>query len=289
MLIFGWTVLFKTLDTGVFHCPCCGGDRQYRIQQARRWFTLFFIPLIPLGVVGEHVECTSCRTTFGSAVLRTPTQAPGAFPPHGQMPPPVSRGTNGFAIASLVTGIVFLFPLAAIFGLVALSQIKKSGAHGRGMAVAGLVLSAVGLFASIGFALGDRGSSPATAAAGADASRTSVAISQLKDGDCIESFPEGAIYTLTVVPCTQSHTGEALAHVTVPDAPTFPGNENVGAQVSQLCSDGVGPRLQRSTFATQVELSTIVPTAGSWESGDRSGLCFATTKNNSQLSSPIGY
>ena len=50
-------------------------------------------------------------------------------------------GTNGWAIASLVTGIVGFFPLALIFGYVALSQIKKDPSiGGRGFAVAGVVL-----------------------------------------------------------------------------------------------------------------------------------------------------
>jgi len=51
--------------------------------------------------------------------------------------------TSGFAIASLVLGILGGAILAIIFGFVALSQIKKSGAKGRGMAIAGVVLGFV--------------------------------------------------------------------------------------------------------------------------------------------------
>ena len=59
-------------------------------------------------------------------------------------------GTNGWAIASLVTGIVGCFPLALIFGYVALSQIKKDPSiGGRGFAVAGVVLGWI----PVGFAL----------------------------------------------------------------------------------------------------------------------------------------
>ena len=59
-------------------------------------------------------------------------------------------GTNGWAIASLVTGIVGFFPLALIFGYVALSQIKKDPSiGGRGFAVAGVVLGWI----PVGFAL----------------------------------------------------------------------------------------------------------------------------------------
>lgn len=73
LLIFGLSVFFRTVGQGDFHCPNCGGDRHYRQRVARRWFTLFFIPVIPLNRVGEVVECTTCRTRFNHDVLRLPT------------------------------------------------------------------------------------------------------------------------------------------------------------------------------------------------------------------------
>lgn len=55
--------------------------------------------------------------------------------------------TSGMAIASLITGIVGAFPLAIIFGHIALSQIKKSSGRlsGFGLALAGTILGYVGL------------------------------------------------------------------------------------------------------------------------------------------------
>jgi uncharacterized membrane protein YebE (DUF533 family) len=44
-------------------------------MQARRWFTFFFIPLIPLKVLGEYIECASCRATYEPRVLEMPTTA----------------------------------------------------------------------------------------------------------------------------------------------------------------------------------------------------------------------
>ena len=57
-------------------------------------------------------------------------------------------GTNGMAIASLVCAFVFSL-LAVIFGHSALSQIKKTGQEGRGLAIAGLVLGYIGLIGGI--------------------------------------------------------------------------------------------------------------------------------------------
>lgn len=76
MIIFGISVFyFGLIDSGHFHCPQCGGDREFKHSPARRWFTLFFIPVIPLGKLGEVVTCQTCKTRFDPAVLRLPTSA----------------------------------------------------------------------------------------------------------------------------------------------------------------------------------------------------------------------
>lgn len=76
ILIWGFKVRFRTLMEGVFFCPTCGGDRHYRRQQGKRWFTFFFIPIIPLGDVGEEfVECHTCRKAYKLSVLDMPTSA----------------------------------------------------------------------------------------------------------------------------------------------------------------------------------------------------------------------
>jgi hypothetical protein len=75
LIIFGLRVFYRTIAQGTFHCRRCGGDRQYRHRAGRRWFTLFFIPVIPLNAVGEHVQCTTCRTRYVTDVLSQPTTA----------------------------------------------------------------------------------------------------------------------------------------------------------------------------------------------------------------------
>jgi hypothetical protein len=88
-------------------------------------------------------------------------QAPGSSSSGGWAQPSVSQyrtSTNGFAVAALVLGIIgipavlvlvglLLAVLALIFGLVARSQIQRSGGAqgGGGMAVAGIVLGGVGI------------------------------------------------------------------------------------------------------------------------------------------------
>ena len=59
------------------------------------------------------------------------------------------RTTNGFAIASMVLGILWLYwfgsILALVFGYVAQSQIRERGEAGGGMATAGIVLGWIGV------------------------------------------------------------------------------------------------------------------------------------------------
>jgi hypothetical protein len=77
MIIFGVSVfyIFGLIGTGQFHCPHCGGDREYEHRTARRFFTLFFLPVIPLDKVGEVVRCKTCRTKFDPIVLTRATTA----------------------------------------------------------------------------------------------------------------------------------------------------------------------------------------------------------------------
>jgi hypothetical protein len=61
------------------------------------------------------------------------------------------RSTNGFAIASLVLGVLWLASigsiLAVIFGVVARRQNKRTGEAGDGLALAGIILGVVGIAA----------------------------------------------------------------------------------------------------------------------------------------------
>lgn len=72
-------------------------------------------------------------------------------PPSGAVPsvPPSERGVNGLSVASLVVSLTCCGPIGMILGFVALSQIKKSGEQGRGMAIAGVVIGLLGIVAAV--------------------------------------------------------------------------------------------------------------------------------------------
>lgn len=78
-LIWGWRSLLKVLGVGEFQCPRCQVDRSYRLVRPRRWFTVFFIPVIPLKWGEPFVECDACKGTYREQVLSAPTNKQFAY------------------------------------------------------------------------------------------------------------------------------------------------------------------------------------------------------------------
>jgi hypothetical protein len=96
LIFFGLRVFYRTAGHGTFHCQRCGGDRGYRHKVGRRWFTMFFIPVIPINKAGQHVQCAVCGTRYRMDVLCLPTSA--------QMQQALPAGTRAAAIAMLRAG-----------------------------------------------------------------------------------------------------------------------------------------------------------------------------------------
>ena len=60
----------STKETGKFYCPHCAEmDVPFRHQSAREWFTLYFIPVFPIGGHQEYIECGRCGNTYTTVVL----------------------------------------------------------------------------------------------------------------------------------------------------------------------------------------------------------------------------
>lgn len=117
--------------------------------------------------------CSYCGTRFESAARRDAdtniemrpapqysAQSQHSDPMMRQLP---TQKTNGFAVAGFVMGLISILfcwccfgvtqILGVIFSAVALSQIKKTGEGGKGLAVAGLVLSVLCIVLSAVFAV----------------------------------------------------------------------------------------------------------------------------------------
>lgn len=65
MIIFGISTKETAKPAGTFHCPVCQTKRTYARLVRKRRFTLFFIPIIPLGSSSlGRVRCTQCGSEF---------------------------------------------------------------------------------------------------------------------------------------------------------------------------------------------------------------------------------
>ena len=117
LIIFGFRTFFRTLGQGVFHCRKCGGDREYRHRAGRRFFTLFFLPVIPLARAGEHVQCGTCKTRYTTDALQLPTAA--------QMQTALPTGMRAAAAAMLQAGQ----PGHPAARQRAVAAIQQAGAH----------------------------------------------------------------------------------------------------------------------------------------------------------------
>jgi hypothetical protein len=103
--------------------------------------------------------CTACGVnTFHPDQVTSPDfpSPPTAYPPtytpatpyaatpYSGLQVPYQTPWNGFAITSLILGIVWIYwigsLLAVIFGIIALSQISERHDRGKGMAITGIVL-----------------------------------------------------------------------------------------------------------------------------------------------------
>lgn len=165
-ILFGTKGITLTQQSGTFHCPQCGPQAPFSQKGVRRFFTLFFVPLIPLNQVAAYVECHRCRGQFDLNVLQW-NPNPGAPPPVGLMPgmpgripslpnANITQRSNGMATASMVLGIIglvtsfllcpsfLLIPLSLLFGIIGLTQAGKTGT-GKGKAFAGIACSLAAL------------------------------------------------------------------------------------------------------------------------------------------------
>jgi tellurite resistance protein len=70
IIIYGtYGITYSKGQPGEFYCPDCGHTATYRHRRVRRFFHIFWIPLIPLDLAGEFVECGACLGTYHLEVL----------------------------------------------------------------------------------------------------------------------------------------------------------------------------------------------------------------------------
>jgi Septum formation/Domain of unknown function (DUF4190) len=193
-------------------------------------------------------------------------RAPDDGPPPGLASESRPRApVDGFAVASLISGLLGLIPLAVIFGPVALSRIARTGARGRALAITGLAL----------------GGTWAVAAALAIAAMIviprhtarPVALPQafsLRTGDCINAAANG-VSGLHVLACGQPHDGEVYATYRLAGQ-RYPGAAALRHKAGQGCASRLSGYVNPQLSALLDE-SYIYPSSSAWGAGERTVVC----------------
>jgi hypothetical protein len=183
-----------------------------------------------------------------------------AAPPDPKRP----GGTNGWAIAAFVLGILGGIILSVIFAIVALFQIRAHRERGRGLAIAALVISAawIAVITSL-------------IAYGLSAQGKSVQATDLTTGDCIKDGYESVLpMWVKRVRCDRPHYGEVFAVLTVTDATTYPGEELLKSRGDE-CGPTFFDYAPKSPEGPTFRVAVAYPSADGWANGERSVVCAA--------------
>ncbi|GAA3830242.1 DUF4190 domain-containing protein [Streptomyces coacervatus] len=220
-----------------------------------------------------------------------PYAAPGPYPyqPWGQGYSPYNSPApvNGVAIASLVLGILCFVPaIGLVLGLVALAQIRRKGERGRGMAVAGAVLSSLGLALWVAGIAG--GAASDVWGGFKDAGRDNGSAYSLAKGECFDA-PSGSLqgvaYDVDRVPCAGRHDGEVFAAFKMTGGAGYPGDGKVTDTADARCyALRYDYAMDAWAVPDDVDVYYLTPTPQSWKQGDREVTClFGNTDEKAGL------
>ncbi|MFJ8229420.1 DUF4190 domain-containing protein [Streptomyces sp. NPDC094448] len=235
---------------------------------------------------------------FGQPYPAQTAQHP-AYHPYQQFPgypaPPAPPTTNGFSVASLVSGIVCCMPpLGMILGVVALRQIRRRGQRGKGMAITGIALSAVStLLIALFFATGAANDFWKEVEEAADEAASYQTVGDLRKGDCY-NLPGGGssdgteVSEIQVVDCAKPHEAEITGGFKITGFGKFPG-ESVLEPIAERRCDDIDTAYAMDAWAIPAVMSGYyyIPTKDSWNNGDRRVSCGFATEGSRKTTGSI--
>lgn len=219
-----------------------------------------------------------------------PGQQPWGVPPPGFLPnapPPEQPHTNGFAITSLVLGILGVVVPSIIFGILALRHIPRRGHGGKGLAIGGLLASGVWIVvigAAVMFYLSITAQRDAS---GQIVEAGDLSTQELQIGDCINELQTtDAAVTVPGVPCTEPHEGQVYDVFEVSGI-RFPGNEKIFELAEEDCFDTLDDDFPELWSDQSVEVFYFYPTPDSWRQGDQGITCVARYRDGRRTGSVL--
>lgn len=187
-------------------------------------------------------------------------------------------GTNGFAIAALVFGIIPICFLGVIFGIVALVQTSKSGQKGKALAITGLVLNVLWVVGFTTVAVVNGLNTADRDATGTIKSAGRLHVYDLKVGDCFddEAAESELKSNVPAVPCTEPHSAEVFAVVRASGA-SYPGDDTIDKQAQTVCTSRMNA-VDSDRVPSDAELHWFRPTESYWRLNHRNIACLVVTQ-----------
>lgn len=93
------------------------------------------------------------------------------------------------------------------------------------------------------------------------------------DGDLVVGAEAAEVGDVPLIECSEPHDNEVYA-ITELDAGPFPGDEAVAARADETCLDEFEPFVGLDYASSALDFGWFVPTADSWDAGDRTVACF---------------
>lgn len=189
------------------------------------------------------------------------------FPPPSQ-PAPLQPSHDGLAVAGFVLSVIGVVVISVILCVVALRRIRRSGASGRGFAIAGLVISGVWVVLFAGLAAAGLLPDPPDATA-------PIPSQGLRPGVCLSDVPDGDVVRVHTVACASPHRAVVAASFDLPDG-AFPGNDAVVSAASDGCLTRLPAELRSRA---DLEIHFMHPRRRGWDLGDRQVICLITASS----------
>jgi hypothetical protein len=218
-----------------------------------------------------------------------PPPGPAPGPPPGQAPgwaaEPAAGGrgyrgsgggnTSGWAVASFILGIFAVVPLSAIFGFVALQKIRRLGQRGKGLAIAGLILSAVWVAVLVAVSVTSNNTATRQSSTGQITHSGGLDVFALATGDCFDNPKDTQdIESVTAIPCTQAHDSQVFAKFDLSgDDDSYPASDALNKMADAGCNSRTAG-IDKSKTTANMTIRVLFPEQDAWADGQRTVSCL---------------
>lgn len=236
----------------------------------------------------------------GPATGSIPPPVYGAFYGQPTYQPPASKAMAGWALGLSILNCVAVGVFVAIgLAIAVLVKGQRDGRdHGKGMAIAALIISALWIIAFVVFVvLAVTGKieidDSVRDGTGELTDEQEISLTSLRVGDCIglgeiSEMMDEAQYDVTAVPCSQAHSGELYHLFELADG-DYPGHDEVIRLAETGCFDAFRGYVGISPNRSRIGVTYLYPESVGWRiANDREVFCFLVEFDESTTDSLKG-